>query len=199
MKILAAGDIHGDLNAAKKLAEKAEKENVDLIVLSGDLTIGETNTSGLLKPFVEKNQKVVLIPGNHESIATTDSLAQIYGAVNLHGYSLAVKDIGLFGCGSANVGIFQLPEKEIYDLLKRGFDKIKTASKKIMITHVHPDKTLMGKLGLFPGSTSVRQAIEKFQPDVAICSHIHEAEGIEEQIGKTKLMNVGKKGKIIEV
>jgi len=29
MKILASGDIHGDTNLAKALAEKAEKENVD--------------------------------------------------------------------------------------------------------------------------------------------------------------------------
>jgi len=36
MKILAAGDLHGDINAAKKLAEKAKKQKVDLVVLSGD-------------------------------------------------------------------------------------------------------------------------------------------------------------------
>jgi len=199
MKILAAGDLHGDINAAKALAEKAEKEKAELVVLSGDITMGEISTAGLLKPFVEKKQKVVLIPGNHESIATTEFLAQIYGASNLHGYSMELKDVGLFGCGSANIGIFQLSEKEIYDLLKKGFDKVKDSKKKIMVTHVHPDKTLMGKMGMFPGSTAVKQAIEKFEPDIAICSHVHEAEGIEEQIGKTKLMNVGKKGKIIEI
>ena len=29
LKILAAGDIHGDTSQAKKLAEQAEKENID--------------------------------------------------------------------------------------------------------------------------------------------------------------------------
>lgn len=199
MKILAAGDLHGDINQANRLAEKAEKEGVDLVILSGDLTLAETNTKGLLGPFIKRKKKVILIPGNHESLATADFLAHLYGASNLHGYSINVGNVGLFGCGSANIGIFQLKEKEIYDLLKKGFEKIKSAKKKIMVTHVHPDGTLMGKLGFFPGSTAVKRVIEKFRPDIAICSHVHEAEGIEEQIGKTKLINVGKKGRIIEI
>ena len=46
---------------------------------------------------------------------------------------------------------------------------------------------------------AVREAIERFQPDLALCGHVHEAEGIEEKIGKTKLINVGRQGKIIEI
>jgi len=37
--------------------------------------------------------------------------------------------------------------------------------------------------------------IDKFKPDILLCSHVHEAEGIEEKVGKTKVINVGKKGK----
>ena len=58
MKILAAGDLHGDINAAKKLAEQAKKEKVDLVVLSGDLTYGEVSTKGLIGPFKKANQQV---------------------------------------------------------------------------------------------------------------------------------------------
>ena len=199
MKILAAGDIHGDVMQARKLANKAEKEKVDLIILSGDLTWAETSTKGLLKPFAEKKQKVVIIPGNHESIATTESLAKLYGATNLHGYSMSIDDIGIFGAGSANMGIFQLSEKEMYGLLKKGFDKIKDLKKKIMVTHVHPEGSLPEKISFFQGSRAVTKAIKSFKPDIAICSHIHEAEGIEDKIGNTKLIVVGKKGKIINI
>ena len=45
----------------------------------------------------------------------------------------------------------------------------------------------------------VKKAIEKFHPDLLLCSHVHEAEGIEEKIGKTKVISVGKKGKIIKI
>lgn len=200
MKILAAGDIHGDQRQSYRLAKRAEKENVDLVILSGDLTMGESSTEGIIGPFKKVGKKVIIIPGNHETIATVDFLANLYGAKNLHGYSMEMGDIGIFGCGSANIGLFQLSEKEIYDLLKHGFEYIKNMKKKIMVTHVHPDNTLMEKLtDIFPGSSAVSRAIKKFEPDIAICSHVHEAAGIEEQIGKTKLINVGKEGKIIEI
>lgn len=203
MKILAAGDLHGDMAQASKLAEQAEKENVDLVILSGDLTFGEMHTKGLVGPFKAKGKKVLIIPGNHESLATTDFLVDFYGpdVINLHGYSIYSGDIGIFGAGSANIGIFQLPEKELLDVLKKGFAKVKNKKTKIMVTHVHPEGTLMGKLGHIsvPGSSAVRRFIEDEQPDIAICSHVHEAEGIEESIGKTRVVNVGKFGKIFEV
>lgn len=201
MKILAAGDIHGDVRLAESLAKKAKKEKVDLVILCGDITYQDTSTSGLIGPFIKNKKKVVLIPGNHETIATADFLADMYDATNLHGYSIKLgKKLGLFGCGSANIGLTQLPEKEIYDLLKKGFAKIKNMKTKIMVTHVHPSGTLMGKLtSFFKGSTGVKKAIDAFKPDFLLCSHVHEAEGIEEKIGKTKVINVGRKGKILEI
>lgn len=200
LKILAAGDLHGDTSLAKKLAKKAEKEKVDLVVLCGDLTMGDTSTENLIGPFVKRHEKVILIPGNHETLATADFLSELYGVKNLHGYSVKYKNTGIFGAGGANIGLFQLDEKEIYDLLKKGFDKIKYLEKKIMVTHVHPTGTKMEKLTkFFPGSKGVKKAIKTFKPDILLCSHVHEAEGIEEKIGKTKVVNVGKKGKIIEI
>lgn len=200
MKILASGDIHGDTKLAEKLAEKAEKEKVDLVILCGDLTMAEMSTDNLIGPFKKRNQKVLLVPGNHETIATADFLAQLYGATNLHGYSVKVGDVGLFGCGGANIGLFQLDEKEIFDLLKKGHKYVEGMKKKIMVTHVHPKGTLMEKFtDMFPGSDGIKKAIDEFKPDILLCSHVHEAEGIEEKVGNTKVINVGKKGKIIEI
>ena len=199
MKILASGDIHGDISLARSLAEKAEKENVDLVVLCGDLTYGEQSLQGIIGPFKEKGKQVVLIPGNHETIATADFLAQQYDAINLHGYSIRTGDIGLFGAGGANIGLFQLSEDELYNLLKTSHEKIKDVKTKIMVTHVHPTGTQMEKFTqFFPGSTGIRKAVEAFKPNILLCSHVHEAEGIEEKIGNTTIINVGKKGKIIE-
>ena len=200
LKILAAGDIHGDTSLAEKLAERAQKEHCDLVILCGDLTMMEQSTENIIGPFAKRKEKVLLIPGNHETVATADFLADLYGVKNIHGYSVKYKDVGLFGCGGANIGLHQLDEREIYDLLKKGFDKIKYLQKKIMVTHVHPEGTKIEKFTqIFPGSSGVRKAIEKFQPDILLCSHVHEAEGIEEKVGKTKVISVGKKGKIIEI
>ncbi|MFH0831332.1 MAG: metallophosphoesterase [archaeon] len=201
MKILAAGDLHGDAVLAKRLAEKAKEEKVDLVILAGDLTYADTSTKGLIGPFTKEKKKVLIIPGNHETVATTDFLVQLYPNLkSLHGHSVRKGDVGIFGCGGANIGLFRISEEEIYNLLKKGFEGVKDAKKKVMVTHVHPSETLMGKLtNIFSGSASVRKAIEQFKPDIALCSHVHEAEGIEEKIGKTRVINVGRKGKIIEI
>lgn len=199
-KILAAGDIHGDSGLAKKLAERADKENVDLVILCGDIVQHGGDSSNLIKPFVTRNKKVLLIPGNHDGFATADFLAEMYGVKNIHGYSVKYDDIGFFGCGGANIGLEALQEKEIYDILEKGFKSIKDMNKKIMVTHVHPSDTKMEKLtSFFPGSTGIKKAVEKFKPDVLFCSHVHEAEGVEEYVGKTKVINVGRNGKIIEL
>ncbi len=200
MKILAAGDIHGDSSLAERLAVQAEKENVDLVILCGDLTYAEASTDNIIGPFVKRNRKVVIVPGNHETVATADFLAELYGVTNLHGYSIRAGDVGLFGAGGANIGLFQLKEKEIYELLKQGFEKIKDAKKKIMVTHVHPQGTKMEKLSnIFPGSTGIKKALDKFKPDILLCSHVHEAEGIEEIVGNTKIINVGRNGKVLDL
>lgn len=201
MKILAAGDLHGDTRLAKKLAGKAKKERVDLVILAGDLTYAETSTQGLIEPFAKAKQKVLIVPGNHESAATIDFLMQLYPNLkSLHGYSIKKGNVGVFGCGGANIGLFMLGEKDIYDLLKKGFDGVKGTRKKIMVTHVHPAETLISQFThFFPGSEGVKRAIKKFKPDIALCSHVHEAEGIEEKIGKTRVINVGRKGKIINI
>ena len=82
----------------------------------------------------------------------------------------------------------------------KGFNNVKGLSKKIMVTHVHPSETVMEKFTeFFPGSKGIKRAVEKFKPDFLLCSHVHEAEGIEEKIGKTRVINVGKKGKILEL
>lgn len=200
LKILASGDIHGDIGLAKKLAERAEKENVDLVILCGDVTFAEQSVEGIIGPFVKKHKKVLLVPGNHETVATADFLADFYDIKNIHGYSVKYKDVGIFGAGGANIGLHQITEKEMYGLLKKGFDKIRYLKKKIMVTHVHPTGTKMEKFTkFFPGSEGIKKAVDKFHPDILLCSHVHEAEGIEEKIGKTRVINVGKKGKIIEI
>jgi hypothetical protein len=212
MKILSAGDLHGDSGLAKKLAEKASKENVDLVILCGDLTEGDEKTDNLIGPFLKHGKKVVLVPGNHESVATADFLSKVYGVKNLHGYGIKIFDpknvagskdkkyVGLFGCSGVNIGIHQVTDKDAYDMLVKGHKYIQDADVRIMVSHVHPAGTKMEKFTqFFEGSKALRRAIDKFQPDIMLCSHVHEAEGLEEKVGKTRVINVGAKGKIFEI
>ena len=199
MKILGAGDLHGDRGLAAKLSQKALDEKVDLIILCGDI-MDDDSIDNVLQPFKDNKQKILLISGNHESIATADFLAKINDAKHLHGYSVKYDDVGIFGCGSANIGIHGITEDEIFMTLKKGHDKISYLKKKIMMTHVHPIGSKMEMLSRFvKGSYGVLKAIKDFKPDLLLCSHVHEAEGMEERIDGTLVINVGAEGKIIRI
>jgi Icc-related predicted phosphoesterase len=198
-KILAVGDIHGDTGLVKKLAEKAKKENVDLVILAGDLTHFEMSVKNLIGPFLKADKEVLILPGNHESLATIDFLTNLYpNAKNIHGYSFRKGDLGIFGAGLADIGVTAVNDKEIFEILKKANSNLKGVEKKIMVTHMHPEGSKSEFSG-FRGSRGIRKAIKEFKPILHIHSHIHEAEGAEEKIGKTKVINVGRKGKIFEI
>ena len=203
LKILATGDFHGDSRVAAALAEKAEKNDVDLVIICGDLAHAEGPTENLIGPFVKKGKKVLIVPGNHDDFSNISFLAERYSIKNIHGYSVKYKDVGIFGCGgSPNVGpTLPLTEEEMFYLLKRGHQKISYLKKKIMVTHMHPEGSLSEKLPhpVIKPSKAVRKAIDELNPDILFCCHVHEAEGIEEIIGKTRVINVGPKGKIVEI
>ena len=198
-KILAVGDIHGDTGLVNRLAEKAKKENVDLVILAGDLTFAEQSLKNLVGPFVKAKKQVLIIPGNHESIATVDFLAEMYpNTKNIHGYAFKKDNLGIFGAGTADIGINQISDSELFSLLKRGHEDVKDLQKQIMVTHMHP-KGSRAEFSGFQGSRAIRKAVNEFQPDVLITAHIHEAAGLEEQMGKTKVINVSRKEKIFEI
>ncbi len=199
LKILAASDLHGDSKATSALARKADKEGVDLVVLCGDLT-GFIEGQGLIKPFKDRGQKVLILPGNWDSFATTDFLANFYGVKNIHGYSAQYEGVGFFGAGGVtDVGPHSvISEKEIMKTLEKAHSGLKGIEKKVMLTHMHPAGSKSEFSG-FEGSASITKAIKKFKPEILLHGHIHEASGIEEKIGSTRVINVGKKGIVLEV
>ena len=195
-KILAASDIHGDSAASKKLAEMAEKEKVDLVVLAGDIT-GVVETKNIIKPFTDRNQRVVFVPGNWDSSESVEFLSKLYGIKNVGKHYVKYDDVGVFGVGSPDWQM-NLNEKKTMKKLEDDFNKIKDLEKKIMVSHLHASDTKAEFSGI-EGEEVLRKAIEKFQPDVFLSGHIHEAEGLNEKIGKTRVFSLGKKGRVIEL
>lgn len=196
LKILAAGDFHGDSEVSKKLAEQAEKENVDLVILTGDIT-SNVITKNIIKPFLDKKKKVVFVPGNWETQEDAENFSSLYGIKNLEKNYVIYKNVGIFGIGSADWNLYPDEEKTLKHL-KKQHEKIKNLEKKIMISHVHAANTLSELSGI-PGSEALRKAIEELKPDLFISGHIHELEGVEQKVGKTRVINVGRRGKILEI
>lgn len=201
IRMLVASDVHGDAEAMKKLAERAEKENVDVVIIAGDLTEFDMYSKGMIKPFLERKKEVLFVVGNHD-LSAGDVFAEKYGIRNIQFYPAKIRNVGFFGCGTASVGPNFLAEEEIARYIEKGFEKIKGAEKKILVTHMRPAgsaiETMIPRLR-YSGSEAIREAIEKFRPDMNICGHIHEAEGLDEKLGGTLVIGAGPKGRIIEI
>ncbi len=196
MKVLAVGDLEGDRRLAEQLARRAEDEGVDAILICGDLVDDEDNTNGVISAF---EKPVFLVRGNHDAPHTFDFLVQRYKARNLEGYGYKAGAIGIFGCGSVNLGIWQNSESEIFEMLKQGAEYVRNCKAKVLMSHVHPARSKMTAVSGFEGSEGLRRAIDELQPDIAFCSHICEAEGIEEKIGRTRVINVGRNGMVVNL
>ncbi|MEP6963727.1 MAG: hypothetical protein ABI995_16740, partial [Acidobacteriota bacterium] len=70
----------------------------------------------------------------------------------------------------------------------------------ILICHAPPLNTELDRIheGLHAGSQAVKDFIDAHQPRDFFCGHIHEAEGVVIQMGKTRAQNVGKQGYLLE-
>ena len=193
LKILAAADLHGDFGIARKLSLKGKRERVDLVVLAGDIYGYEEGKPGILDVFAEAGQKVVFVPGNCDFDKETEELTKI--GKNIHNSYVTYGRVGIVGIGSGNWKLL-LDEEDLVSI-KRNFSRMKS-SKRILVSHLHAEGTLAEFSGI-PGDEVVLKAVKEFEPELLIAAHIHESEGIEDKIGGTRVVQVGKRGKIIEI
>ncbi|WP_425081708.1 metallophosphoesterase family protein [Ruegeria arenilitoris] len=189
MRILAFSDLHMARNrAAEVVAASAE---ADLVIGAGDfcnarqgLDQAMAMVSGITAPFV-------MVPGNAESAQELVEAAP-EGDHVLHGTGMTLDGLRLFGLGyGVPVTPFgdwscDLTEAEATELL----DRCDAAD--ILIAHSPPkgygDVTSLGDA---VGSVAVRDAVERLQPQLALCGHIHDSWGYRGNLGRTQIANLG--------
>ncbi|WP_170361308.1 metallophosphoesterase family protein [Ruegeria arenilitoris] len=189
MRILAFSDLHMARNrAAEVVAASAE---ADLVIGAGDfckarqgLDQAMAMLSGITAPFV-------MVPGNAESARELVEAAP-EGDHVLHGTGMTLDGLRLFGLGyGVPVTPFgdwscDLTEAEATELL----DRCDAAD--ILIAHSPPkgygDVTSLGDA---VGSVAVRDAVERLQPQLALCGHIHDSWGYRGNLGRTQIANLG--------
>ncbi|MCK4996770.1 metallophosphoesterase [Candidatus Pacearchaeota archaeon] len=193
LKILAAGDLHGNLSIAKKLSKKGEREEVDLVILAGDIYGYKGGNKNILEPFTKAKQKVIFIPGNCDF--NTDAASLIKRAKCIHNKYVTYGDVGIAGIGSPNWTL-NLNEDD-FSRIEKNLKKMKMG-KQILVSHLHASGTKAEFSGI-PGDIIIEKAVRLFEPDLLISAHIHEAEGLEDIIGNTKVIQVGSNGIIIEI
>src|SRR5262249_38983069 len=122
------------------------------------------------------------------------------GFVNFHDRSIEIAGVHVAALGYSNPTPFDTPGEYSEQEIAARLTKFAELSPLVLICHAPPLDTALDRVheGLHAGSRAVREFIEKHQPRDFFCGHIHEAEGVVEQIGATRAMNVGKRGYLLE-
>ncbi|MBW3011670.1 metallophosphoesterase [Candidatus Woesearchaeota archaeon] len=198
MKIFAFTDLHGDLEALRKIHNKIEKEKPELILCAGDLSIFEDHFSLLVSELDSFGLPVLLIHGNHESESLVRNAARMFSNIkDLHKKTYKKSDTLFLGYGG---GGFSLVDEGFVKISKKFKDEIRKHKPKkiVLMTHAPPYNTKVDQIhGNCAGNKSIRDFIEKVKPDIVICGHLHENEGKQDKIGSSRIINPGYEGKTL--
>lgn len=197
MKVLAFSDLHMARNRAADLVTASA--GADLVIGAGDYCNMRQGLDQAMAMLSGISAPLVLVPGNAESAEELSDAAPD-GVHVLHGSGMTLDGLRLFGLGyGVPVTPFgdwscDLTEGAAAEMLDRcdGAD--------VLIVHSPPkgygDATSQG---VSVGSTAVRDAVERVQPDLALCGHIHDSWGYRGTIGRTQVANLGPKANWFEV
>lgn len=188
------GDIHDDTGNFEKIPELDQAAG---IIVSGDLT----NEGG-----INKAQRILEILGewNLPILAQTGNMdkPEVDAWLTGQGYNLhdSVRElapgIAIFGIGGSTPTPFhtptEYPESAYEAWLEMEWLEARKYPHTILVSHNPPKDTLCDDIGngVHVGSSAVRTFLEKAQPDICICGHIHEGKATD-HIGKTLVINPG--------
>jgi len=200
MKIVCVSDIHGFLDGLIEVRNYLIKNDIHTVFLMGDYSAGfrDLRRNRIDVEYaldsLKNNAKIYALLGNCDDPALVELLEK--RGMNLQEKVVVLDDVSFAGMGGSNTSPFETPfeldDAKIYEKLSNLYSMIKS-EKKVLITHFPPKDTNCDIIpsGIHVGSVSLRSIIEEKQPDLCICSHIHEGEGKEDVIGRTRILNVG--------
>jgi uncharacterized protein len=194
MRILALSDIHGSYELAKQIV-RAES-GIDVLVVAGDLTThgSRAEATDAIDDLRSLAPRVLAVAGNMDTPEIEAGYEE--GGVCISGRGVCIGDVAFFGVSGCPFSPlhtpFELSEQGILDLAEQGWKEIADCRCKIFVPHAPPYGTRLDVIrsGRHVGSTAVRAFVEKRQPDLVICGHIHESAGVD-TIGRTRMVNCG--------
>lgn len=189
MKILAFSDLHH--HRAKAEALVVASREADLVIGAGDFCNHRQGLQEAMNMLGAITRPFIVVPGNAESAEELREAAHA-GTHVLHGDAVEIDGIRVFGLGYA------VPETPFgawsCDLSDVAAAQMLAPCDRADILVLHsPPKGLADRTshGLSIGSTAIFDAIQRIQPKLALCGHIHDSWGAEGQIGATHVKNLG--------
>lgn len=198
MRILAFSDLHGDQSLIDRVREASK--DCDLVLCCGDITPAHGRSIDTGRRIGKLGARVLAVPGNFEMPIDMSVVCKEHGWTDLHGKSFDIDGIVFAGCGGGNISPFGTPYELSEEKFKELLDKLDTSKRFVLVSHCPPegcvDETSHGQ---HVGSGTIRKFVEENQPSFQFCGHIHECGGREAVLGKTKVINVARQVKIIEI
>ncbi len=193
MKILHFTDLHSNLDGIDNIA--TEIKEAELIILSGDITHfgNKEDARKIVEAFSEINENIVAVSGNCDHKDVVNYLED--KGINIEEKNILFNGFNIIGLGGSLFTPFNTPNEYNEDYYQDILEKIgtlKSANPTIIVSHQPPFNTILDKMMavMHVGSKSLRKVIEKDEPLICVCGHIHESTGID-KIGKTQIVNPG--------
>jgi Icc-related predicted phosphoesterase len=197
MKLLAFVDMHGSLAALKKIEEAAKKDDVDIVLCAGDLTVFGDSMKHLVSRLNKIGKPVLMVHGNHESENSMKKVCE--ETKNITFIHQKIFEIGGYAFVGYGGGGFSTRDAHFEEWAKKKLNDIKGESV-VFLTHAPPYGTSLGKvMEGDAGSKSFADFVKKSKPALMVCGHLHENRGNEDKIGQTRIVNPGPFGKILTV
>jgi uncharacterized protein len=187
-------DVHGSVDSVPDAI--AEMGAVDLLVVGGDLTTGGSpeDAEHAIEKWRPLVPRLLALAGNMDSAGIDARLEEL--GVALDGRGVSFGDVGVCGISAAPISPLHTPYELADDELERrcegAFADVAGAKVTVFCPHAPPLETSCDRLGSgeHVGSAVIRTFVEREQPDVVLCGHIHEARG-EDRIGRSRIVNPG--------
>ncbi len=198
MRFLAFVDIHQDSDRLRALRDRAAQPDIDFVLCAGDFSTFGRGVRTVLETFSKLKKPFYVIPGNHEEgISGWENLMQEYPfCIDLH---LQAKEVGNYVFLGYGGGGFAQSDERFRKIARQWYGEY-NGRKIVMVTHGPPFSTALDLLQeRNVGNKDYRAFILRIKPKLVISGHLHETAGAEDTIEKTKLINPGWKGKVIEL
>lgn len=191
MKILVFSDLHCNVAAATAIVEAAP--GADCVIGAGDFSICRTGIEKTIDVLRRIERPTVLVPGNGESLEELQAACEGWSAVHiLHGSGIVLQGVSMFGIGG---GIPPTPFGSwSYDFTEEQATELLAECPPggVLISHSPPRGIVdVSSMGTHLGSVAVRAVVERNQPRLVVCGHVHESWRRQEQLGRSLIVNAG--------
>jgi uncharacterized protein len=194
VRIAYVVDVHDRFDAVGRALERIGP--VDVLVVGGDITtFGSPDDAERAVELWRPLAPVLLaVAGNCDSPAIDARLVEL--GVSLDARGVVLGEVGFFGVSAAPSSPlrtpYEVPDDELGRRADAGLADVGGTRIRVFCPHAPPYDTACDRLrsGEHVGSPALRAFVDREQPDVLLCGHIHEARGIDD-VGATRVVNPG--------